>query len=311
MRFFRSVVNQFVFAGVVLFILNLWLFPEPKPQLGPPNPERVQLQAEALQQLQQTQLTEQQIERIKKRELREELLFVEAVERGVIDQDLVVQRRLIRNMRFMSPERDATDEALLSEAWELRLHLADEVVRRRTVQVMETLIVATQPPYTPTDAELLDEYNKRLSEFEEPARLSFAHVFLRPDSTGERAATLVKAIRAGATPDEARGSSDVFLAGYRFRNASLLDVSRQFGDQFAIELSAKLSDKNNTEGAWLGPLTSIFGQHWVWVENRTPGGVKALNEVSVDLVRDLRRAAEDAAVEKWVDAQLASYEVIL
>ena len=311
MRFFRSVVNQFVFAGVVLFIVNLWLFPEPKPQLGPPNPERVQLQAEALQQLQQTQLTEQQIERIKKRELREELLFVEAVERGVIDKDLVVQRRLIRNMRFMSPERDATDEALLSEAWELRLHLADEVVRRRTVQVMETLIVATQPSYAPTDAELLDEYNSRLSEFEEPARLSFAHVFLRPDSTGERAATLVKAIRAGATPDEARGSSDVFLAGYRFRNASLLDVSRQFGDQFAIELSAKLSDENNTEGPWLGPLTSIFGQHWVWVESRTPGRVKTIDEVSVDLVRDLRRGAEDATVEKWVDARLASYEVIL
>ena len=311
MRFFRSVVNQFVFAGVVLFILNLWLFPEPKPQLGPPNPERVQLQAEALQQLQQTQLTEEQIERIKKRELREELLFVEAVERGVIEQDLVVQRRLIRNMRFMSPEREATDEALLSEAWELRLHLADEVVRRRTVQVMETLIVATQPPYTPTDAELLDEYNSRLSEFEEPARLSFAHVFLRPDSTGERAATLVKAIRAGATPDEARGSSDVFLAGYRFRNASLLDVSRQFGDQFTIELSAKLSDENNTEGAWLGPLSSIFGQHWVWLDSQTPGRVKTIDEVSVDLIRDLRRAAEDAAVEKWVDAQLASYEVIL
>lgn len=311
MRFFQSVVNQFVFAGVVLFILNLWLFPEPKPQLGPPNPERVQLQAEALQQLQQTQLTEQQIERIKKRELREELLFVEAVERGVIDQDLVVQRRLIRNMRFMSPERDAADEALLAEAWELRLHLADEVVRRRTVQVMETLIVATQPPYAPTDAELLDEYNSRISEFEEPARLSFAHVFLRPDSAGERSETLVKAIRAGATPDEARGSSDVFLAGYRFRNASLIDVSRQFGDRFAIELSTKLSDENNAEGAWLGPLTSIFGQHWVWVENRTPGGIKTLNEVSLDLIRDLRRAAEDAAVERWVDARLASYEVIL
>lgn len=311
MRFFQSVVNQFVFAGVVLFILNLWLFPEPKPQLGPPNPERVQLQAEALQQLQQTQLTEQQIERIKKRELREELLFVEAVERGVIDQDLVVQRRLIRNMRFMSPERDAADEALLAEAWELRLHLADEVVRRRTVQVMETLIVATQPPYAPTDAELLDEYNSRISEFEEPARLSFAHVFLRPDSAGERSETLVKAIRAGVTPDEARGSSDVFLAGYRFRNASLIDVSRQFGDRFAIELSTKLSDENNAEGAWLGPLTSIFGQHWVWVENRTPGGIKTLNEVSLDLIRDLRRAAEDAAVERWVDARLASYEVIL
>ena len=135
--------------------------------------------------------------------------------------------------------------------------------------------------------------------------------FFALDSAGERAATLVEAIRAGATPDEARGSSDVFLAGYRFRNASLLDVSRQFGDQFAVELSAKLSDERNVEGAWLGPLTSIFGQHWVWVESRTPGRVKTIDEVSVDLIRDLRRAAEDAAVDKWVDAQLDSYEVIL
>jgi len=311
MRFYQSIANQFVFAGVVLFILNLWLFPEPKPQLGPPNPERVQLQAEALQQLQQTQLTDQQIERIRKRELREELLFVEAIERGVIDQDLVVQRRLIRNMRFMSPEREATDEELLSEAWELRLHLADEVVRRRTVQVMETLIVATQPPYTATEAELLTEYNNRISEFEEPERLGFAHVFLRPDAPDERAENLMSAVKERITPDEARSSSDVFLAGYRFRNVSFLDISRQFGDQFALELAEKLEGREITEETWLGPITSIFGQHWVWVESRTPGRVKTLDEVSVDLSRDLRRVAEDAAVEKWVEAQLASYEVIL
>lgn len=311
MRFYQSIANQFVFAGVLLFILNLWLFPEPKPQLGPPNPERVQLQAEALQQLQQTQLTDQQIERIKKRELREELLFVEAIERGVIDQDLVVQRRLIRNMRFMSPEREATDEELLSEAWELRLHLADEVVRRRTVQVMETLIVATQPPHSATDAELLTEYNNRISEFEEPERLGFAHVFLRPDAPDERAENLMRAVKERITPDEARSSSDVFLAGYRFRNVSLLDVSRQFGDQFAFELAEKLDGREITEETWLGPISSIFGQHWVWVESRTPGRVKTLEEVSVDLTRDLRRVAEDAAVEKWVEAQLASYEVIL
>ena len=36
-----------------------------------------------------------------------------------------------------------------------------------------------------------------------------------------------------------------------------------------------------------------------------------MTEVSVDLIRDLRRGAEDAAVEKWVDARLSSYEVIL
>lgn len=311
MRFYRSIASQFVLAGVCLFILNIWLFPEPMPQLGPPNPERVQLQAEALQQLQQSQLTEQQIELIKKRELREELLFVEAIARGVIDQDPVVQRRLIRNMRFMNPEREASDETLLSEAWELRLHLADEVVRRRTVQVMETLIVATQPPFKPSEVELLSEYNKRVSEFVEPERLSFAHVFLRPDAAGERSETLINAVKAGRSPDEVRRGSDVFLAGYRFRNVSLLDVSRQFGDQFAVELSAKLGEESDVQGVWLGPLNSIFGQHWVWVEDRSPGRVKALDEVTTDLVRDLQRDAEDAAVDEWVDARLASYEVNL
>lgn len=311
MRFYQSIAIQFVFAGVLLFIINLWLFPEPRPQLGPPNPERVALQAEALQQLQQIQLTEQQIDLIKKRELREELLFVEAVERGVIDQDLVVQRRLIRNMRFMNAERDASDETLLSEARELRLHLADEVVRRRTVQVMETLIVAAQSPVTPSKDELLTEYNSRLAEFDEPERLSFAHIFLRPNATDERYEGLIKSVKAGETPDEARRGSDVFLAGYRFKSASLLDVSRQFGDQFAIELSAKISGKDDVQEKWLGPLTSIFGQHWVWLEARSSSRVKAFDEVSADLARDLRRAAEDAAVDQWIDARLARYEVIL
>ena len=91
----------------------------------------------------------------------------------------------------------------------------------------------------------------------------------------------------------------------------MLDVSRQFGDQFAYELSAKLGEESDVQGVWLGPLNSIFGQHWVWVEDRSPGRVKALDEVTTDLVRDLKRDAEDAAVDEWVDARLASYEVIL
>ena len=311
MRFYQSMTNQFVFAGVLLFILDLWLFPAPKPQLGPLNPARVALQAEALQQLQQAELSDQQIERIKERELRDELLFVEAVERGVIDQDLVVQRRLIRNMRFMSPERDASDETLLAEAWELRLHLADEVVRRRTVQVMESLIVATQPSFNPSEAELLAEYSNRLSEFEEPERFNFAHVYLRPKTGNERYERLINAVKGGLKPDEARQNSDVFLAGYRFRNVSLLDISRQFGDQFAIELASSLHGEGELLGKWLGPISSVFGQHWVWVEDRSPARVKGFEEVYADLVRDLRKVAEDAAVEDWVDARLAKYEVSL
>jgi hypothetical protein len=92
---------------------------------------------------------------------------------------------------------------------------------------------------------------------------------------------------------------------------SLLDISRQFGDQFAREFAAGLTDADPAIGIWLGPFTSVFGQHWVWLEARLPRRVKTLDEVSADLQRDLKRAAEDDAIEQWVDARLTRYEVVL
>jgi hypothetical protein len=141
MRLLKSIPGRFVLLGVVLFCLDRGFFPDPKPVIGPPNEERVRLQVEALAQLKGTQLNDSQIEEIKRREIRDEVLFVEALNRGLIQQDQVVQRRLIRNMRFMDPERDAEDDTLLAEALELRLHLADEVIRRRTMYFCVKMLV--------------------------------------------------------------------------------------------------------------------------------------------------------------------------
>ena len=76
MRLLRSVWCQFVLIGVVLFVLDRALFPEPKPIIGPPNAERVALQVQALTQLQGKPLSTAQQQMIKARELRDELLFM-------------------------------------------------------------------------------------------------------------------------------------------------------------------------------------------------------------------------------------------
>ena len=186
MRLFRSVWGQFVIMGLGLFLLDRSLFPESKPVIGPPNAERVSLQAEALSQLQGAELTEAQVVAIKEREIRDELLFIEALDREFIEQDQVVQRRLIRNMRFMDPEREVDDPTLLTEAFELRLHLADEVIRRRTVQVMETLIVASRGNPTITEADLQVEYEAQRDNFQVPVRYSFTHSISNSDLHGDR-----------------------------------------------------------------------------------------------------------------------------
>ena len=171
--------------------------------------------------------------------------------------------------------------------------------------------MATRSPCAPTDEARRSAHNRRWAEFEEPGYFSVSHVFLRPQTSEARLDSLAKLLRANVSPDEARTESDVFLSGYRFRNVSLLDISRQFGDQLAREFAEGLIDADPAAGTWLGPFTSVFGQHWVWRGDRLPQRVNTVDEVSADLQRDLRRAAEDDAIEQWVDARLARYEVVL
>jgi len=262
---------------------------------------------QALTQLQGKPLSKAQQQIIKERELRDELLFMEALHHGFIEDDLVVQRRLIRNMRFMDPEQDAEDSELLTRALELRLHLADEVIRRRTVQVMETLIVASRGEPSISEATLRAAYQSQLDLFEEPIRYSFSHVFLRDEASQARVEQLVTALGRGASLVEARALGDVFLAGYTFKDRSLAEISRQFGDGFTQRFSVEAERL----GQWVGPLQSIFGNHWVWAEDIAESRVKRFDEVAQDVARDIRRDRDRETIENWVDATLAGYEVLL
>lgn len=307
MRLLRSVWCQFVLIGVVLLVVDRALLPQPKPIIGPPNAERVALQMQALTQLQGKPLSTAQQQMIKERELRDELLFMEALHRGFIEDDLIVQRRLIRNMRFMDPEQDAEDSELLTRALELRLHLADEVIRRRTVQVMETLIVASRGESSISEATLRAAYQSQLDLFEEPIRYSFSHVFLRDEARQARVEQLVTALGQGASLVEARALGDVFLAGYTFKDRSLAEISRQFGDGFTQRFSVEAERLDQ----WVGPLQSLFGNHWVWVEDIAESRVKRFDEVAQDVARGIRRDRDRETIENWVDATLAGYEVLL
>ncbi len=307
MRVFRSVWGQFVIIGLGLFLIDRTFFPEPKPVIGPPNAERIALQAHALSQLQGAELNESQLVAIKEREIRDELLFIEALGRGFIEQDQVVQRRLIRNMRFMDPQRDVDDQTLLDEALELRLHLADEVIRRRTVQVMEMLIVDSRARPTITEKDLQVEYEANRDNFQVPTRYSFTHVFLRDDTSDEKRLNLLARLGGGVRPEQARELGDVFLAGYQFTGRSLLEISRQFGDDFAYGFASQVESL----GKWIGPIQSIFGSHWVWVDDIAESRVKSFAEVAQDLRRDIRRDLDDQVIQDWVDSTLQQYEVRL
>ncbi len=288
-----------------MLLANQRLFPEPKPVLGPPNAERLTAMVENYERFAQESVSPELLSRFVETELRDELLFREAVLRELQFRDAAVEQRIIRNMRFLDTQSKATDRALLEQGYTLRLHLTDEVIRRRLVQIMERLIVATTAIAPPTDSDIQFRYERDLEIWQEPARYTFSHVFLTGERSEEMRALVTRVSAENLNPEAARILGSPFLSGYTFKQQSTDQIARVFGASFSEQLSAMAQGQRG----WIGPVTSAFGVHYVYIEEFKPTRTLQLSEVSQRIARDLAREAEAQAVTDWVTEAMARYEV--
>ncbi len=305
MSVFKKPWFQFLLLGFVLFVAGQWAFPPPKPVLGPPSAERLDAMVQNYAQFAQGTVSPAVLERFIDTELRDELLFREALARDFHYRDAAVEQRIIRNMRFLDARTQASDAELIEQGYALRLHLTDEVIRRRLVQIMERLIVATHPTPSPTNAQVEARYKRDLAAWREPARYSFSHVFLSPDRSSEMSRVVAEIEAKQLGPAEARLLGAPFLSGYEFSRQSPDQITRVFGGVFTEQLSALSVEPNK----WFGPIASVFGEHYVYVQAVAAPRTLALEEVSERIARDLIREAEAESIQDWVEGAMARYEV--
>ncbi|MBK6286471.1 MAG: peptidyl-prolyl cis-trans isomerase [Pseudomonadales bacterium] len=237
-----------------------------------------------------------------RRELDDEILFREALQRSLHELDPVVRQRVLLNMRFLGAGADADDETLFREALKLGMHRNDVVVRRRLVQIMEMSIEDGADRSPATDAEIAAMYERRREELLIPARWRITQVYFSSDRRGARApadAAVALESLAGQSlaPAQAVGLGDPFLGGHQLPLLSIAQLAGQFGDAFATALG------NCAVHAWCGPLSSSFGAHLVWVEEsiaaREPSSEEP--EVRKRLVADvLRERSEHRLAEAMV-----------
>ena len=296
---------QFLLLGSLLFLAGQRLFPEPRPVLGPPSAERLAAMAENYARFGGGPVSAELQFQFINSELRDELLFREALKRDLQYRDAAVEQRIIRNMRFLDTETDASDTELVEQGYALRLHLTDEVIRRRLVQIMERLIVALMSDPVPTAEQIQARYQRELENWQEPARYTFSHVFLSADRAVEMPALIEQIVAERMSPTEARLLGAPFLSGYEFTRQSPDQMMRVFGAVFAEQLSTAPAQA----GAWVGPIPSAFGQHYVFIEELEPARTLSLDEVGARIERDLVRESEEQAVTDWVERAMASYEV--
>ena len=191
------------------------------------------------------------------------------------------------------------DEALSREARRLGLDRDDTIITRRLAQKMSFVVSDLAEDPEPTRDELLDWHATHTERFTTPATLTFSHIYFSPDLRGEN--THADATDALAQLNESSrtapsGLGDPFMLQRQFGDVPIREIARQFGGEFANELS-----ELNVSDEWQGPLPSAFGLHLVKLESSTPASVipfdDIVDQVRKDWLENSRRTANEQAIQ--------------
>ena len=174
-------------------------------------------------------------------------------------------------------EQQIREEVLYREALAMGLDKDDQVVRRRMSQKMEFISNDLASLVEPDDEQLqiyLDEHPKK---FAIPGRISYSQVYLNVSQRGEQvyadAEKLLAELSQSTVDIDISMAGDSFMGGYSFIDETDFGVARLFGKAFALELF-KLP-----VGEWTGPVESGYGLHLVHVDSRTDSRAPSLAQV--------------------------------
>jgi len=236
------------------------------------------------------------------RSTREAILLNETRRHGWDRRDPIVYSHLVRNMRFIEPESTESDSELYLRALDMDMHGHDPIVRARLLYRAREALAYVPDDRMPTRRDLVEYSQENAERFEREGSVRFQQVFLSGSKRGEALAAEASAMRdrlaklEGASP---KGIGDP-LPGLRSeQSATPSKVRAEYGDELASLL------EEDVLGVWRGPVSSVYGLHFIKVISREPDYVPSLDvigpEVRADLLRDIREELQEERMDALRD----------
>jgi hypothetical protein len=206
-------------------------------------------------------------------------------------------------------EQYVRSEVLYREALARGLDRNDPVVRMSLVRKITMLGTAQAQDTAPTDEELEAYFELRAERYRIPATLSLVQIYLNPDRRGDaidRDATELLARLTEENPpfEKLAELGDSFLLPNTASNVSEDELARTFGEIFR-ETVVTLP-----VGQWTGPVESGYGLHLVHVIQREDSRIPDWNDVRERVVTDLLYEGRQAAEDQFYAEVLPRYQVI-
>lgn len=275
-RLAREPLTHFLAIGLALFLVA-GLKGKPSPLLD--DARRIVLTDDDLRQLTglwQAQWgrppTPEELRRLVDDQIREEIYFREALAAGLDRQDILVRRRLVERMAYISATGDDVRE--------------------------------------PTEAELRDWYAARQSLFSVPRDVTFRLLYFSDRARGGRAkeeAILARDGLAGKPPPAPEASSlgDPSEFAPRYEGLAPDEAAGIFGQAFATTLGRLPAN------SWQGPVEVPGGWCLLFVETATPGDAPAFEAVKPEVLEKWREIRREAARQMAYAVMRARYAVTL
>lgn len=240
------------------------------------------------------------------RTVREAILLNEARRQGWDRKDPVVYTHLVRNMKFIDPDSEASDVELYARALDMNMHAHDPIVRARLLYRAGEALEYVPPDQMPEPDELRAHLERNAPRFERSGSTRFWHVFLSGTKRGEDLPADASALREDldALGDEKpKGLGDP-LPGVRVeQTAKVSKLRAQYGTALADTVA------EGVVGVWRGPIPSVYGVHFINVREVASSYLPSIDEIGPEVREDFLRGVRAELRERRMSELLESYTV--
>lgn len=276
-RFLKEPLLHFIIAGAAIYLLFSWFGQSESEDVIAENTiviteGELDWLADTWQKKWNRPPTEQEMLGLVRQQLRETVLYREAVSMGLDKDDTIIRRRLAQKLEF----------------------LAQDLIQ----------------PDPPTDEELKAWFEQNIARYQLPELITFTHVFLDPDKRDDQTLADAEKLKAEliantTIPGESSVLGDTFMLQSYYPERAKSDISKLFGGEFASAIMELEPER------WHGPVLSGYGTHLVYVHSLQEFPPPTFEQVSVQVQEDWTNDKRAELNEEYIESLLNRYTVVI
>lgn len=179
-------------------------------------------------------------------------------------------------------QQNIYQEVFYREALKMNLDENDEIIKRRLSQKMQFLSNDLASLKKVTDEELETYYKENSEKYLTPTSYSLYQIVFTSDNrtNPQNDAKAILNSFPNASFDEMKSKGDKLPFSYQFIDVTSNDLALQLGSKFSTGLE-------NTElNKWVGPISSGFGEHLVFITDKIAPQLPSLETVKGKVIQD-------------------------